>query len=130
MSDNNNSFPGDWYRAVDHQLNLIESTANSYPSPEAAVDALIDWHIQVSTDPALRQPVDDQINSPAHYTSSPAQCACGKPIECIQIAEHMNFNLGCALKYIWRCDLKDSAIDDLKKAAWYINREIAKREAI
>jgi hypothetical protein len=40
----------------------------------------------------------------------------------------MGFNLGNALKYIWRCDLKADAIEDLKKARWYIGREIAKRE--
>jgi len=41
----------------------------------------------------------------------------------------MGFNLGNATKYIWRCDLKKDAIEDLKKARWYIDREIAKREA-
>ena len=45
-------------------------------------------------------------------------------IECIQITEHMNFCLGNAIKYIWRAGLKEDAVSDLKKAAWYINREI------
>jgi hypothetical protein len=40
----------------------------------------------------------------------------------------MGFNLGNALKYIWRADLKNNAIEDLRKAVFYINREIAKRE--
>jgi hypothetical protein len=39
----------------------------------------------------------------------------------------MGFNLGNAIKYIWRCDLKKDAIEDLKKAVWYIEREIEKR---
>ena len=39
----------------------------------------------------------------------------------------MGFNLGNAIKYIWRCDLKKDAIEDLKKAKWYIEREIQKR---
>jgi hypothetical protein len=39
----------------------------------------------------------------------------------------MGFNLGNALKYIWRADLKGHAIEDLRKARWYIEREIAKR---
>jgi hypothetical protein len=40
----------------------------------------------------------------------------------------MSFNLGNALKYIWRCDLKhDDAVEDLRKARWYIDREIEKR---
>jgi hypothetical protein len=39
----------------------------------------------------------------------------------------MGFNLGNAVKYIWRCDLKRDAVEDLRKAQWYIGREIAKR---
>ena len=64
----------------------------------------------------------DPVSHPSHYTSHPSG------VECIQIAEHMGFNLGNALKYIWRSDLKNNAIEDLKKAAWYIQREIEKRE--
>lgn len=64
----------------------------------------------------------DPVHHPKHYTSHPSG------IECIQITEHMGFNLGNAMKYIWRADLKNDAIEDMKKAAWYINREIAKRE--
>jgi hypothetical protein len=63
----------------------------------------------------------DIVNNPKHYTSHPSG------IDCIQITEHMSFNLGNALKYIWRCDLKKEAIEDLRKARWYIDREIAKR---
>lgn len=64
----------------------------------------------------------DPVNHPKHYTDHPSG------IECIQITEHMGFNLGNAVKYIWRCDLKKDAIEDLKKAVWYIEREIQKRE--
>jgi hypothetical protein len=46
-------------------------------------------------------------------------------VECIQITEHMNFCLGNAVKYIWRAGLKsENPIEDLRKAAFYINREI------
>jgi hypothetical protein len=41
----------------------------------------------------------------------------------------MGFNLGNALKYLWRCDLKRDAVEDLEKAKWYLEREIAKRVA-
>jgi hypothetical protein len=68
--------------------------------------------------------MQDQINRPKHYTEHPSG------IECIQVTEHMGFNLGNAIKYIWRCDLKKDAIEDLKKAAWYINREIEKRSKL
>ena len=64
----------------------------------------------------------DWVNHPPHYKGHPSG------IECIEITEHMNFNLGNAMKYIWRADLKRDAIEDLKKAVWYVNREIQKRE--
>lgn len=63
----------------------------------------------------------DPVNHPPHYTAHPSG------IECIQITEHMGFCLGNAVKYIWRADLKNDAIEDLRKAVWYIEREIAKR---
>ena len=66
--------------------------------------------------------LSDPVNHPRHYNSHPSG------IECIQVTEHMGFNLGNALKYIWRADLKGDAVEDLKKAAWYIQREIARRE--
>lgn len=65
--------------------------------------------------------VADPVNRPAHYTAHPSG------IECIQITEHMGFCLGNAIKYIWRADLKSDAIEDLRKARWYIEREIARR---
>ena len=73
---------------------------------------------------------NDPVNHPSHYTSSPAKCKCGQGVECIQITEHMGFNLGNAFKYIWRADLKDNTIEDLEKAQWYLAREIAKRKKV
>jgi hypothetical protein len=70
--------------------------------------------------------VSDPINHPAHYTSSPARCECGAGIECIQITEHMGFCLGAAMKYLWRAGLKGPPVEDLRKAIWYIEREIAR----
>lgn len=66
---------------------------------------------------------EDKVNHPKHYTNHPSG------IECIEVTEHMGFNLGNALKYIWRCDLKKDAIEDLEKAIFYLNREIARRKA-
>lgn len=63
----------------------------------------------------------DPVDHPAHYTSHPSG------VECIQITEHMGFNLGNAMKYIWRADEKGTAIEDLQKAAWYIERELQRR---
>ena len=68
----------------------------------------------------------DDVNHPSHYTAHPSG------IECIQITEHYNFCVGNALKYLWRAGLKaeegktanEKQIEDLRKAAWYIEREI------
>ena len=48
-------------------------------------------------------------------------------VECIDVAEHYGFSIGNAIKYLWRAGLKGDAIEDLKKARWYIDREIQKR---
>ena len=65
---------------------------------------------------------NDDVNHPAHYTSHP------NGLECIQITEHFNFCLGNVIKYSWRAGLKDisdeGTIKDLRKARWYLNREI------
>jgi hypothetical protein len=63
----------------------------------------------------------DAVNHPPHYTAHPSG------VECITIVEHMGFCLGNAIKYIWRADLKGDAIEDLKKARFYIEREIERR---
>ena len=66
----------------------------------------------------------DPVNHTNHYLSHPSH------IECIEVTEHLNFCIGNAIKYLWRADLKHDAIEDLKKAVWYINREIQRREKL
>ena len=65
---------------------------------------------------------EEKVNHPPHYTSHPSG------VECIEITEHMNFCIGNAIKYLWRADEKGNDIEDLQKAEWYIQREIARRE--
>lgn len=64
----------------------------------------------------------DAVNHPKHYNSHPAG------IECITVVEHFPFNVGNAIKYCWRVGLQDGAdpIEDLRRAQWYIEREIAR----
>jgi hypothetical protein len=64
--------------------------------------------------------MSDTVNHPAHYTRHPSG------VECIQITEHFNFCRGNALKYIWRASDKGHEVEDLKKAVWYLEREIAR----
>jgi len=66
----------------------------------------------------------DMVNHPPHYNNHPSG------VECIKITRHMGFNLGNALKYIWRADEKGKAIEDLEKAVFYLNDEIVKRKKI
>lgn len=63
----------------------------------------------------------DAVNHPKHYNSHPSG------VECITVVEHMNFNVGNAIKYLWRSDHKNG-LEDLKKARWYIDREIERVE--
>lgn len=66
----------------------------------------------------------DVVNHPKHYTSDPSG------VECIQITRHRNFNIGNAIKYLWRAGLKDDKkeIEDLRKALFYIQNEIDRLE--
>jgi hypothetical protein len=68
----------------------------------------------------------DMVNHPPHYTSDPSG------VECIEITRHRNFNVGNAIKYLWRAGIKDDTkqIEDLKKAIFYINDEINRLEKI
>lgn len=68
----------------------------------------------------------DKVNHPKYYNSDPSG------VECIDIVRHRNFNVGNAIKYLWRAGLKQEAdkssdekqIEDLNKAVWYIIDEI------
>lgn len=67
---------------------------------------------------------EDQVNHPKHYTIHPSG------IETIELTEHMNFCLGNVIKYVMRAPYKGKQIQDLEKAAWYLNREINRLKAI
>ena len=64
----------------------------------------------------------EQVNHPKHYNSHP------KGIECIDIIRHYTFDIGNAIKYLWRAGLKpemgkedaEKEIEDLQKALWYV----------
>lgn len=67
---------------------------------------------------------EEKVNHPRHYTQHPSG------VECITIVRHMGFNIGNVIKYLWRAGLKDEEgeLDDLEKAAWYLNDEIKRRK--
>jgi len=65
----------------------------------------------------------DPVNPP-HYKSHPSG------VECYQIAEWWPFHLGNALRYLWRVDGKGDPVENLRKATWHLEKEIARRETI
>jgi hypothetical protein len=68
-------------------------------------------------------PAYEQVNHPQHY-----QMPGG--IEVIDVAGHMSFSLGNVIKYVCRADLKGKDIEDLEKAAWYLQWEIERRKRV
>lgn len=67
----------------------------------------------------------DMVNHPPHYGGE------NNPYEAIKVIEAwgLSFHLGNAVKYIARAGRKGAAIEDLKKARWYIDRAIAVLDA-
>jgi hypothetical protein len=67
--------------------------------------------------------MSERINHPPHYQTVPG-------IECIEVVRHFNFNLGNVIKYVWRAGSKEGVSDteDLKKAIWYLQDEVTRRE--
>ena len=65
----------------------------------------------------------DNISEPLHYRWHPK-------VECVEVAQEMDYNLGTALAYIWRCKHKHpSAVSDLRKAIQHLEFECARLEA-
>ncbi|MEM9358383.1 MAG: DUF3310 domain-containing protein [Pseudomonadota bacterium] len=105
-----------YFGALDYALTAFPSLKPGDHTPDALVRGPSELF------PNSGQGGDD-VAHPTHYNTHPSK------VECITITEHMSFCLGNVIKYVWRADLKDDAIKDLKKARWYLDREIAKREA-
>ena len=98
-----------------HCHSAVVATLRHMKVPEEEIKELL------APDEETERQMADPVNHPKHYNAHPSG------VECIQITEHMGFNLGNAIKYIWRADEKGAALEDLEKAVWYIKREIAKR---
>jgi hypothetical protein len=76
----------------------------------------------------LQKPTGDAVEHPSHYTAGPIEC-----IDAIESAltpeQFIGYCRGNAMKYAWRADRKHNAVEDLQKARFYIERELAKRGA-
>lgn len=102
-------------RALDAKIRVLQAQVHELQERTKL------WQIpalEAITSPKVKE--HDPVNHPSHYTSDPSG------VECIRITRHRNFNVGNAIKYLWRAGLKDSSktVEDLKKAIFYINDEI------
>lgn len=66
---------------------------------------------------------DDPVNNPGHYNKGGLEV-----INVIDVYARYNYYRGNAIKYLCRADYKGHKLQDLKKARWYIDREIKKLE--
>ena len=71
-----------------------------------------------------QNPAASQVNHPTHYGGE------SNPYEAIKVIEawQLGFNLGNVIKYVSRAGKKGDTLEDLRKAAWYLQREIQNRE--
>lgn len=99
-----------WKKA--EELNVIGSDEHSIPCTFSVVGVAPAGNECFNSVEPL-----DNVNHPKHYNTIAG-------IECLDVAETFNFNLGNAIKYIWRSSFKGKQLEDLKKAAFYVNREI------
>lgn len=94
--------------AIRRPLAISDFTPDATPTADTPKVETPSWPTDVA---------EDTIN-PSHYRKHPSG------IECIEVVRHMNFNIGNAIKYIWRYQDKGDPIENLKKAQWYLNDEI------
>jgi hypothetical protein len=94
----------------------ISATMNIANPPEQEVNDLARYK---EGDSGLDAQAAKDTTNPVHYKHL--------GVECITMTEHMSFCLGNVVKYVYRCNLK-GGVEDLKKARWYLDREIARRE--
>lgn len=108
-----------WYAGI--------APKGEFPEPEKACEVwgcdLPFGHNKGQVDIPENHGGSDPVNHPGHYTWLK------NGVEVIDITENFNFLLGNVLKYVMRADHKGKPLEDLKKAVWYLEREIANREA-
>lgn len=99
--------------------------AGRTPPPPFMTDAELQEALsKVPRSVAVGKDSVDMVNQPPHYRQHPSG------VEAITVVEWFTFNLGNCIKYIWRAGLKGEKLEDLKKAQYYLNREIQRLEGI
>lgn len=122
---------GDIIEITGNQVENISTGFKVQRLSEEAIESLKKHLIEKTYDDVeLIDSFDEEetnnVNHPDYYNENPSG------IECIEVIRHYPFNVGCAIKYLWRAGLKKDAslsdkekeIEDLKKAIWYIEDRI------
>ena len=84
------------------------------------------WHKgwRASTTAVPARPEPNTVHHPAHYNAGSIEV-----IDAIE-AWNLGFNLGNVVKYVVRADHKGNAVEDLRKALWYLQRELDRRNMV
>ncbi len=77
--------------------------------------------VDADTQTILKEKNESIIDHPSHYNWI-------EGVECIDVAENFPFNVGNAIKYIWRSERKTDKRENIGKAIWYLQREIERME--
>jgi hypothetical protein len=118
--NNSSTFPlRDANRERRAQHYLMSHAHGSYPVPEVCnVEGCTLCRDKRPAEAAEGERVvtGDAVDHPPHYNAHPA-------CEAIELCEELSFNLGNAVKYLWRAGQKGDRRQDLEKAIWYLERE-------
>ena len=112
------------YQARKEQKERTQSSLNSVPLKRGR-PSKVKTFFATSNRPILPKSLKDAfdaVNHPPHYKAGGIET-----IDFIE-AKSLNYNLGNVVKYITRADHKGSKLEDLKKAQWYLNREVSNLE--
>ena len=126
----NDATPADWdrlrkaYPAIEKEEKVEDSLYNKWidPAMEEAHEMLVKEGCTLDLDWG-----EDVVNKPSHYNSGGVEC-----IEAIEASMEpeafQGYLKGNTLKYIWRMSYKGKALEDCKKAQWYLNKLISTLE--
>ena len=110
------------------RLNLEKALTMSKPSAVSLTNSSIKEEImslsvanRIKMLQMAKLHTEDIVNHPPHYKVGGIET-----IDFIE-AKKLNYNLGNVIKYITRADHKGSRNEDLKKALWYLNRELGSK---
>jgi len=108
---------GQMFGAPRLRRRAIHRLSGESDAPGSRDDTAMPHEEAINTPPLAEDPIN-----PSHYRRHPSG------VECIEITRHLNFNVGNAIKYIWRYQDKGDPVENLKKAQWYLNDEIVRLE--